>query len=86
MNCNGGQTDGTPLVRQRTGSGSLTMAIVRAVATAANETPQSLTPLGDVVDPEALEILLDGPDSAPHVTFSYADHRVVVTDEAVEVY
>ncbi|MFC6756387.1 MULTISPECIES: HalOD1 output domain-containing protein [Haloarcula] len=62
------------------------MAILRAVATAENVDPQALDPLGDVVDPEALEVLLAGPDSGAHVTFSYADHRVVVTDEAVEVY
>ncbi|MBX0288217.1 HalOD1 output domain-containing protein [Haloarcula salinisoli] len=86
MNCSGGRTDGPPLVRQQTGTSSLAMAILRAVATAENIDPQSLGPLGDVVDPEALERFLDDPDSAAHVTFSYAGHRVVVTDEAVEVY
>ena len=86
MNCSGGRTDGSPLVRQWTGSSSLTVAIVRAIAAVENEEPGSLRPLHEVVDPEALETLLAEPDGAVHVTFSYADHRVVVTDDAVEVY
>lgn len=86
MNCSGGRTDGTPLVRQWTGSNSLTTAIVHAVATAENDDPQSLDPLGDVVDPEALENLLDKQDSQAHVTFSYAGYRLVVSRDAVEVY
>ena len=86
MNCSGGRTDGTPLVRRRTGSSSLTMTVVHAVATADNEDPQSLAPLGDVIDAKALERLLDWPDCAAHVTFSYAGYRVVVSREAVEIY
>ena len=86
MNCSGGQTDGPPLVREQRGKSSLSMAIVHAVAAVENEEPHSLTPLDDVIDPEALEMLLDEPDSAAHVTFSYADYRVVVTGDAVEVY
>jgi len=46
----------------------------------------SMAPLGDVVDPDALELLLETPDGDAHVAFSYAGHRVVVTDDAVEVY
>ncbi|WP_324663597.1 HalOD1 output domain-containing protein [Haloarcula sediminis] len=86
MNCPGGKTDGSPLVRQPTGTSPLTITIVRAVAAVKNEDPQSLEPLGSVIDPEALETILDKPDSAAHVTFNYADHRVVVTGDAVEVY
>jgi len=86
MNGNGGSTDETPLVRRRTGTSSLTTAIVRAVATVENEDTQSLAPLGDAVDAEALERLLDGPDSEAHVTVSYAGYRVVVTRDVVEVY
>ena len=86
MKCNGGRTDGPPLVRRRTGTSSLTMAIVRAVATAENEPPNSLRPLGDAVDLDALERLLDEADGAAHVTFSYVGHQVVVTGDTVEVY
>jgi hypothetical protein len=86
MNFNAARTGGPPLVRRRTGSSSLTTAIVHAVASLENEDPSALGPLGEAVDPEALERLLEGPDSAAHVTFSYADHQVVVTDDAVEVY
>jgi len=86
MNCNGGRTDETPLVRERAGDNTLPIAVVRAVATAQNEDPRSLRPLGEVVDPEALETLFDQPESAAQLTFDYADHRVVVTGDAVEVY
>lgn len=86
MTCSGDKTDGVPLVRQRTGTSSLAIAIVDAVATVKNEELQALRPLADVVDPEALETVLDGSDSGAHLTFSYADHRVVVTRDAVEVY
>jgi len=86
MNRSGSKTDGSPLVRQWTGSNTLTMAIVRAVAAAEDADPCALGPLGDVVDPDALENLLGGPDSAAHVTFNYAGHRIVVTGDAVEVY
>jgi len=86
MNCSGGSTNESPLVRQRTGSSSVTVAVLRAVASAENVDPNTLDPLGDVVDPEALKRLLDDTNSAAHVTFSYADHRVVVTGDTVEVY
>ncbi|WP_262175022.1 HalOD1 output domain-containing protein [Haloarcula laminariae] len=86
MNCSGGRTDEAPLVRRTRESDARTLAVVRAVAAAKNESPQSLAPLGNVVDPDALETVVDESDGATHVTFSYAGHRVVVSGEAVEVY
>ncbi len=86
MNCSSERTDGSPLVRRPADDAPVTLAIVRAVAAVKNEDPQSLKPLGDVIDPEALETVLGAPDSVAHVTFTYADRRVVVTDDAVEVY
>jgi len=86
MNCSGSRTDGSPIVRHRPGTSSLATAILRAVAAVENKPPTSMAPLGDVVDPDALELLLETPDGDAHVAFSYAGHRVVVTDDAVEVY
>ena len=86
MNFADGKTDGSPLVRRPADDAPVTLAVVRAVAAVENEDPQSLEPLGDVIDPEALKTVLGTPGSVAHVTFNYADHRVVVTDGAVEVY
>jgi hypothetical protein len=86
MNRSDEKTDAAPLVRHQVGNSPSTVAIVRAVAAVENEEPQSLAPLGDVVDPDALETLCNGPDTVVHVTFSYAGHRIVVTGDTVEVY
>lgn len=67
--------------------GSLTEAIVLAVAAVRNERPVELESLYDAVDPDALERLCSGASSVT-ATFEYAgvtvsvtaDHRVLVND------
>ncbi|MDS0260777.1 hypothetical protein NDI56_15320 [Haloarcula sp. S1CR25-12] len=85
MNCTGDSTTGTPVVTAAPKGGSVTMAVVRAVAAVENEEPQALKPLGKVVDPEALEAIVDG-ESARHVTFRYCGCEVVVTESEIAVY
>jgi hypothetical protein len=84
MNCSGNSTSETPIVTT-TASEPLAMAIVRAVAAVENEEPQALRPLGDVVDPQALEAVVES-ESDLHVTFSYCGYQVVVTDAQIQVY
>ena len=86
MSYSSGKNDQSPLVRHQTGTSALTMAIVRAVAAVENKEPNALSPLGSVIDPDALEKLFRGPEAEAEVTFSYAGHRIVVTGDAVEVY
>ena len=57
--------------------------IVRLVAVAADRAPTDLDPLGNVIDPEALDRLLDqpsveDPDTAIDVTFHYEGFRIEV--------
>ncbi|TMT86500.1 hypothetical protein E2L06_07755 [Haloterrigena sp. H1] len=65
--------------------------VIEAVAEADDVDPTSMTPpLADVVDPDALNELIDhGSDDADRtfeVRFSYRGHEVVVTDDGdVEV-
>lgn len=59
--------------------------IVRAVAVIHNTVPKALTPLGEVVDPDALEALC-GPESAGFaadatVIFVYEDLEVTVNTD-----
>lgn len=59
-------------------SGTVVVDVVEAVATATGSDALSLEPpLNEVVDPEALERVLDG-DSVTRVTFEYGGYRVVV--------
>ena len=81
----GDSTDGTPLVRT-TVRDSPTLAVVRAVAAVENREPQSLRPLGEVVDPEALNAVVGEGEGPVRVSFGYAGHRVVLHNGAVEVY
>jgi hypothetical protein len=68
------------------------MHVVWAVAAEADVDPCTLPPLVDVVDPDALDSLIDGcrdhvypEQSSPIVTFSYAGHRVTVEPEEMLV-
>lgn len=55
----------------------VTHAIVRSVAEGTGADLDELPPLYDVVDPDALETLLDGDERVPiSVRFTYAGHRV----------
>lgn len=51
--------------------------VVNAVAVVADEDPLTMAPLYDVVDPDALDRLLDG-EIDGQVQFAYAGHEVTV--------
>lgn len=60
------------------------MAVVVAVANAKGVDPLELEPLGDVVDPEALDRLFGGADGSRMngwLTFRMADCEVTVTSD-----
>lgn len=60
------------------GSNSVVVDIVETVAEATGRDPRSLhPPLNDVVDPDALEQLIDG-DGLTRVSFEYSGRTVVV--------
>lgn len=68
------------------------MHVVWAVAAESDLDPCSLPPLGDAIDPDALDSLFDGdsgravsPQNGPSVTFSYAGHRVTVDGEDMTI-
>jgi len=64
----------------------LALTIVRAVAAVENEEPESLRPLADVVDPAAVEAVVESADGPVRVSVGYAGHRIVVDGESVAVY
>lgn len=73
-----GQMHGTP-------TDSVTGEIVNAVATATGRDPNTLPPLYNVIDPDALDMLMNRPPSIGHkdasveVTFAFADTTVTVS-------
>jgi hypothetical protein len=67
---------------------SVVEVVVRSVAVIHNTDPRSLTPLSEVVDPDALNRLFDGQadgSSSATVAFDYCDQQVTVTADAVQV-
>lgn len=61
-------------------------AVVRAVAAAAETTPEELPPLTDVIDPDALDALVTRPETNGSIRFQYAGYHVTVsTDGRVTV-
>lgn len=77
-----------------------TEAVITAVAEATDRSPLDMDPLVGVVDPDALNTVLDGngsdpphefepgtdPEDAPvAVVLDYANHRVLVTPDEVRV-
>lgn len=67
----------------RTSAESLSSRIVRLVAVASGREPTDLEPLGNVVEPEALDRLLDSrsvedPERGIAVTFIYEEYRVEI--------
>lgn len=79
-------------VDRTAGSGSISNAVVSAVAEATGTDPTEMDPLYNVVDPDALESLFQsaGPASVPssrRVEFEYWGCEVVVTaDRTVRVW
>ena len=72
----------TPTSR-RNDETTLVVAVVSAVADAAGTDPLELPPLGDVIDPEALNDLVGsgGGSGLESVTFEYAGYTVWVTGD-----
>lgn len=65
--------------------GSASSEVIRAVSIRANEAPEALPPLNDVIDPDALNAVFGPkPDGTPRcggvLVFPYAGHRVWITD------
>lgn len=72
------------------GESSVTIAVIEAVAAEAECDPDELTPLYDVIDPDALErffeIGTDGERPDRRVVFEYDGHEVAVSgDGGIEV-
>ncbi|WP_435099657.1 HalOD1 output domain-containing protein [Halorubrum sp. N11] len=68
------------------GETSATVAVVRAVAEAEDESPGDLPLLSDVIDPEAFDAMFD--DDRPgrsgvSLSFDYCGYVVTITDDAV---
>lgn len=58
-------------------SETLCRTVVEAIATHTDADPLSMTPLGTLVDPEALEAVVSSATNV-HVTFDYEGHTVDV--------
>ncbi len=79
--------------RGSNGTGEATsMDVVWAVAAESDIDPSSLPPLGDAIDPDALDSLFEENSArterhhnGPSVTFSYAGHRVTVEREELTI-
>lgn len=65
-----------------------TEAVVSAVAEAAGVAPTDLPPIFTVIDPDALDTLLDQDVGVEmlRLSFSYADYEVVIWDGTVTVH
>ena len=63
------------------------MRVLEAVADVRGVDVSNLNPpLGTVIDPDALEAMIDaGSDSDVSVSLTYADCRITVTDDAIDV-
>ncbi|GCF13529.1 hypothetical protein Harman_14640 [Haloarcula mannanilytica] len=65
---------------------SIVTAVVRAVAAAEGQPTESLPPLADSINPDALTVCIAESNTDAHVAFDYSGHRVVVdTDGTVTV-
>lgn len=60
-------------------------AVVTVVAEATGRSPLELDPLYEVVDPDALNMLLDDGPPSVSVTFDYCGQTVTITGERIEV-
>lgn len=61
----------------------VSVRVARSVAVAADREPTELTPLGEVVDVDALETLCrpDGSGTAVEISFDYEGYRVRIDDQ-----
>lgn len=65
---------------------SIVTAVVRAVATAEGRPTESLPPLANSINPDALTVCIADSNTDGHIAFDYSGHRVVVdTDGTVTV-
>jgi hypothetical protein len=65
---------------------SVSMAVVRAVSSAADRPVLELPPLYEFIDPDALDALFDDHRTASRIEFRYAGFRVTVrADRTVAV-
>ena len=63
--------------RTSTSSEELVVDVVRAVARSTGDDPLSLPPLGQAIDPEAIDAVVDGPGLVD-LTFRYHGHVVTI--------
>lgn len=60
--------------------------IVRVIADLDGVKPEEIDiPLGDVLDPDALDTILAGHEGEISIEFTYADHHVIVTQDRIYV-
>jgi len=74
------------VIESRSTEQSVVTAIVRAVAAAEGRPTDSLPPLVNTINPDALRACIAESNTDGHVAFDYSGHRVVVdTDGTVTV-
>lgn len=64
------------------------MTVVTTVAEVTGRSPLEMEPLGEVIDPDALDRLLDSPDdrlSSVAVSFDYCGQQVTVAPDSIQV-
>ncbi|WP_254273317.1 HalOD1 output domain-containing protein [Haloarcula marina] len=83
----GSESSEPPLVTQTPESTeTISATVVRAVAAVDGRPVETLPPLMDAVDPDALDALFENTEFG-EMAFVYADHRIVVSaDPVVAVY
>lgn len=64
---------------------SAVQGVIEAVAAATDRSPLELPPIGEAVDPDALNRILATESDHVEVTFDYLGHAVVATPEEVRV-
>lgn len=69
--------------RARSEKDQVVVNVVTTIAEAENVDADELTPLSDVIDPDALEQLFQSADGTVRVAFEYRQWTVEVRDEGV---
>jgi len=65
---------------------SLHLSIVRAIAAVDNTEPTDLSPLTEVIDPDALSAAIASASGTVRVSFQYCGYDITVTSTTVNVY